>query len=274
VHFGDRLDDVIGEEATVAFIRFVLRVASEGLRAHQSEGLIRDRIRAELQTHFSNEDKRLLALAAEHAALVFDLASLVREGIATAAEEQAGLERLARRARRFEHDADQLVVAMREAVARRPDHGVVLRLVADADDAADQLEEVAFLLELLAESKARGRPLEAVGVLSELLVEGAQEWIKALANAMAVDGNAAPVSADAHEDASDFLVAVDRVGELEHRADDAERALTYAAVQHASDFRQLHLYAEIGRSLESAADALKRASLTTRDYVLGNLLKR
>lgn len=51
-------------------------------------------------------------------------------------------------------------------------------------------------------------------------------------------------------------------------------ALTYATVQHATDFRQLHLYAEIGRGLEEAADALKRASLITREYVLGNLLSR
>jgi len=78
----------------------------------------------------------------------------------------------------------------------------------------------------------------------------------------------------AHEVADDFLVAVARVSELEHRADDAERALTYATVQHATDFRQLHLYAEIGHGLEEAADALKRASLITREYVLGNLLSR
>ena len=52
-----------------------------------------------------------------------------------------------------------------------------------------------------------------------------------------------------------------RVAALEHEADDAERALTYAAVQDTQDFRQLHLYAEMGSGLEEAADALKRASL-------------
>jgi hypothetical protein len=57
---------------------------------------------------------------------------------------------------------------------------------------------------------------------------------------------------------------------LEHAADDAERALRYEAVQRAQDFRQLHLYAEVGRALEEAADALKTASLLTREVVLGN----
>ena len=75
--------------------------------------------------------------------------------------------------------------------------------------------------------------------------------------------------AAAHEDADDFLVAVDRVLALEHAADDAERGLRYEAVQHAQDFRQLHLYSEVGRALEEGADALKRASLITRDLVLG-----
>jgi hypothetical protein len=65
---------------------------------------------------------------------------------------------------------------------------------------------------------------------------------------------------------------VDRVGNLEHEADDAERALTSVAVQHARDFRQLHLYAEMGRSLEAGADALKRASLMAREHVLGRVL--
>jgi uncharacterized protein Yka (UPF0111/DUF47 family) len=274
MHFGDRLCDVLGAEATFAFVCFVLRAASEGLRERQSQALIRDRVRADLQTHFSNEDKRLLRLAADHAGLIFEIATLVRDGIAAADDDASGLGKLARRARRFEHDADMLVVATREAVARRPDHAVLLQLVTAADDAADQLEEVAFLLELLAESKVKGKPLEALGLLSDLLVEGAQEWIKALGHAMVVDRSEHGEAAVAHEVADDFLVAVAQVSELEHRADDAERALTYATVQHATDFRQLHLYAEIGRSLEEAADALKRASLITREYVLGNLLSR
>ena len=273
MHFGDRLCDVLGVEATDAFLRFAFRAASEGLRERQSEALIRDRVRADLQTHFSNEDRRLLKLAADHAGLIFEIATLVRDGIAAATDDAAGLGRLARRARRYEHEADLLVVATREAVARRPDHAVLLQLVAAADDAADQLEEVAFLLELLAESKVTGRPLETLAALADLLVEGAQEWIKTLGHAMIVDRGQQGGSV-VHEVADDFLVAVDRVAELEHRADDAERALTYAAVQHAHNFRQLHLYAEIGRSLEEAADALKRASLVTREYVLGNLLGR
>jgi len=73
-------------------------------------------------------------------------------------------------------------------------------------------------------------------------------------------------------DADDFLIAIDKLCELEHGADDAERALIHAAVQRARNFRQLHMYAEIGHSLESASDALKWAGLMTRDHLLGTVL--
>jgi len=69
VHFGDRLSDMIGEEATMSFLRFVFRAASEGLTARQSHGLIRDRMRADLAAHFSNESRRLLQAAGDHAGL-------------------------------------------------------------------------------------------------------------------------------------------------------------------------------------------------------------
>ena len=137
-----------------------------------------------------------------------------------------------------------------------------------ADDAADELEEAAFLLELLTESEARGEPLDALRALAELLVEGAQEWIKALSHAAHVDRTRG-AGAGAREDVDDFLIAIDGLLELEHRADDAQRALIHASVQGARNFRQLHMYSEMGRGLEAAADALKWAALITRDHLLG-----
>ena len=48
--------------------------------------------------------------------------------------------------------------------------------------------------------------------------------------------------------------------------------LTAAAVRHAADFRQLHLYSALGDRLEEAADALRRASLILRERVLGEVV--
>jgi hypothetical protein len=70
----------------------------------------------------------------------------------------------------------------------------------------------------------------------------------------------------------DFLTAIDRISGLEHQADDAERALAASAVQHAKDFRQLHLFTAIGAKFEAAADALKHVSLLLRDHVLETVI--
>ncbi|HYB90964.1 MAG TPA: DUF47 family protein [Candidatus Binataceae bacterium] len=261
MHFGDRLCDVLGDTEAVEFLRFVFRTATEGLLSGLSHGLIRDRIRVTLAAHFSNEERRLLRLASDHAGLIFEIASLIRDGLTAGPN---GMDRRARRADRFEHDADQLVVAIRETVRRRPEYGVFIPLLERADDAADELESAAFLLVL---GTHQGRPLEALQTLADLVVEASQEWIKALGHATQI-GRAA---GDAETE--DFLKAIDRVAALEHQADDAERALAATTVQHATDFRELHLFTAIGGKLEAAADALKHATFILREHVLEEMLR-
>ncbi len=265
MHFGDRLSDVLGVAETEAFLRFVFHAATDGLLARRSPSFVRDRVRAELLRHFTNEERRLLQLAADHAGLVFELASLTRDGVQAVTGGAHGLEKLVRRAARFEHDADQLVIDVRDAVKRRPEYGAFRPLIEASDDAADELEEAVFLLGMLAAAKPDGPVLEPLRTLAGLLDEAAREWVKALAHAAHVKD---PGTAD---DTDDFLTAIDRIAALEHEADDVERALTEAAVRHAADFRQLHLYAALGTKLEAASDALMHASLVLRDHVLAEL---
>ena len=260
MHFGDRLCDVLGDAETSEFMGFVLRAATEGLLSGQSHALIHDRIRVTLATHFSNEERQLLRLAADHAALVFEIASLVRDGLQAEAH---GSGKRARRAQRFEHDADQLVGETRAAVRRRPDYAIFLPLLEAADEAADELEDAAFLLDL---DTLQGKPLEALQTLADLLAEASQEWIKAVGHATQI-GLAA-----SRAETEDFLTAIDRVAALEHQADAAERTLAATAIGHAKDFRQLHLFTALGGKLEAAADALKHASLMLRDHVLETVI--
>jgi uncharacterized protein Yka (UPF0111/DUF47 family) len=264
MHFGDRLCDVLGVTETEAFLRFVLRAATDCLTARRSPSLLRDRIGTELARHFSNERRRLLCLSADHAALLFELAALVRDSVLALGEpNQHGA---VERARGYEHDADRLVIDARLAVRRRPDHAIFIPLLHAADDAADELEEAVFLLGLLSETGPAALVAEPLQAVAALLVEAAQEWLKALLNAAHAEDRSNV------EDADDFLVAIDRVAALEHATDDAERALAAAAVRHAEDFRQLHLYTALGAKLETAADALKHASLMLRDHLLGEML--
>lgn len=260
MHFGDRLCYVLGDAEALKFLRFVFQAATEGLLSNQSHALIHDRIRVTLAAHFSNEERQLLRLVADHAGLIFELAGSVRDGLQADSD---GARKRARRARRFEHDADHLVIQTREAVRLRPDYSVFLSLMQAADDAADELEDAAFLVDL---NTLQGKPLEALQTLADMLAEASQEWIKAVGHATQIGFAASALETE------DFLTSIDRLASLEHKADDAERTLTVMAVEHAQDFRQLHLFAAIGTNLEAAADALKHASLILRDHMLGDVL--
>ncbi len=260
MRFGDRLCEILGDAETTAFLQFVFRAATEGIMSTQSHALIQDRIRVALASQFKNEERQMLGRAAEHAGLVFELAALVVDGVRDEATHRS---RRARRARRFEHDADRIVADVRDAVRRRPDYAVFLELVEAADEAADALEDVAFLIDLeLLEGKALG----ALQDLADLLAAASQEWVKAVGHAGQI-GRA--VGGDETED---FLAAIARIRALEHESDDAERLLAASAVQHAKDFRQLHLYSAVGDRLEAAADALEHASLILREHVLEHVI--
>jgi uncharacterized protein Yka (UPF0111/DUF47 family) len=260
MHFGDRLCDVLGDAETSAFLQFVFQAATDGMLSAESHALVQDRVRVRLASQFSNEERQLLARTAEHAGLVFELASLVRDGIR---EDATNRTKRAARAGRFEHDADQFVADTRETVRRRPEYAVFVTLLEAADEAADALEDAAFLLDLeTLEGKALG-PLQA---LAELLTTASQEWVKAVGHAGQIGRTAGLAETE------DFLAAIARIGALEHEADDAERTLAASAVQHAGDFRQLHLFAAVGDKLEAAADALKHASLILREQVLEHVI--
>ncbi|MGD0633325.1 MAG: hypothetical protein ABSA13_03470 [Beijerinckiaceae bacterium] len=256
MHFGDRLCDVLGDAETLECLSFVFRAATEGLLSGQSHALIHDRIRVSLAAHFSNEERQLLRIAAGHAGLIFEIASLVLDGLQAGAD---GAGKRARHAQQFEHDADQLVIDTRSAIHRRPEYAVFQPLLETADDAADALEDAVFFLDL---DRLRGKPMDALRSLAGLLMDASQEWIKALGHAERIGLEESQAETD------DFLSAIDRIAALEHMADDAERTLAAAAFEHAPDFRQLHLFTTIGGRLEAAADALKHASSILRQHVL------
>ena len=148
----------------------------------------------------------------------------------------------------------------------RPDFAPYRAIMQVADDAADHLEEIAFLLGLFPEGKGSGAGLEPLQKLADILVAAVQEWIKALAHAVHVEPHGA------REDADDFLIAIDRIASLEHDADEAQRQVTIVALREAADFRQLHLITAIGDALERSSDALMHGSFLLRDHVLADVL--
>jgi hypothetical protein len=88
---GDRLYDVLGEEEGFAFVQFAFKTATGGLLARQSDGLIQDRICAELLNHLKTREVRLLKIAADHAGLIFEIGTAVRDSLVGSAEDSASL---------------------------------------------------------------------------------------------------------------------------------------------------------------------------------------
>jgi uncharacterized protein Yka (UPF0111/DUF47 family) len=141
-------------------------------------------------------------------------------------------------------------------------------LLGEADDAADGLEDAAFLLTLLPSPSAVASLRPPFEHLATLLVSAAQEWERCLAAASAVRKR------DARDGLQGFLESVDRIVVLEDQTDGAERALIAALFGGTTDARALHLLLLVAQAFEQAADALAHAALALRDHVLEEATSR
>lgn len=271
LQWGGQLADALGEARTAEFLKFTLQTATEGLLAGRSDPLIRDEIRAELRHYFDTIQEGLLAVAAEHAGLVVELAMASRDCLllGVLAQDRDYLDRAARRAKGWEHRADQLVNKCRAARGWRGETSQpLIDLVRTADDAADKLEEAVFLIDLLPGGGGADGSFTALQELSGLLVEGSREYLKAVENARFVHRGSE------RERVEDFLEAVDHTLLAEHQADDAHRRAKASIPTFSGDFKELHLFMEIADCLEEAADVLMHSALNLRDYVLGEAITR
>jgi uncharacterized protein Yka (UPF0111/DUF47 family) len=266
VRFGERLEDSLGVEPAVAFLRFVLRETAEGLLEGRSHSLIRERVRAELANAFAAAGERLLEPVQRHAAVTRDLAATVSR--LSRLDGTIDPREAAARAKAREREADEIVVEVRSLVERIPEEGAFERVVQAADDAADEMEEAIFALTLLPASVARyadvGAALKRLGEL----VEGATAaWVECVDTARRASRGAA------WTETRPFLDAVDRVVTIERETDEAERHAAAALMAcEGIDARVLVVATQIAERLEAATDALLHAGLTLRDHVLGAVM--
>jgi uncharacterized protein Yka (UPF0111/DUF47 family) len=264
IRFGARLDEILGRESARSFLQSLLRVTSEGLRNHQSARLIQDEVHAELLTHLQTNEQGSLALAADHAMLLTALAALVSEALAPAEalSTASTANEFAARAKLWESQADQLVSRARSLREPSPNGTALARLLSEADDVADGLEEVAFLLTLVPHGQVPYQGVQALRDLAELMTSGTRSYVKCIECARDTDVLAT------YEETEEFLVAIDAVIAFEHASDERERIVKAMLVEVAQDFRALHVLSEIAACLGDAADALARCALILRDYIL------
>lgn len=265
---GDRLDDVLGEDAAQALLVDLLALAWQAAQRQQPVALVADEARwllaRRLQGRLGQMD-----LLEEHAALCHALAQGVRDGLAHGVHRDAhAAAQLTARAKAWERQADHLVMRARTLAERQPQWQPLARLLERSDDVADALEEAAFVLGMVADGHHQGWSgpvLAELQALAGAVLGATQDHVKALAvvrslgqpGARAGGGN----GHDGHDggeaaDRDEFLAASWRVLNAERQCDTLLRSTRRVLAREVHDAASLLLGNELAAALEQASDAL------------------
>ncbi len=260
---GDRLDELLTEARAVQFLRFNLKQALEGMSQGRPASLVADEIRTELASQVRSTEDALLDTALEHAGLIVELADTVRAALdAAQAGRQHEVAAMAEHAKDWETAADRELNLAR-ATLQEGDN-FLLRLMSEADDIADDLEEAVFHITL--SPRAPASSIAALGRLVEPVANASRELVKALA-ASRHARRGVP-----REDMDDFLQAVHAIRTMEHASDLAEREVKRTLAGDSRPFAEVFGVVEAARNLEEAADGLMHAALLLRDHVMGKVI--
>ncbi|MEJ6008202.1 DUF47 family protein [Paucibacter sp. AS339] len=261
---GDRLDEVLGESGAQAFLIEVLRLASHALLQNQPSALVADEARLLLARQLQQRAPEF-DLLAEHAAYCQTLAEGISQALAHGWEhDKEAAAKLAQRAKTWERQADHLVMQARERARRQPRWAPFAGLLQTADDAADALEECAFLLSLIADHHHQGWNRELRDLLSQLaqaVLHATQEQVKAVAVARGL--NAASEAAEHDE----FVAATWQVLRAERQCDELLRAAKRCMAAELSNAAALMLVNDLANQLELASDRLLNAAYAMRELV-------
>ena len=264
IGFGERLDRALGREASVDFLKTVLRVSAEALLQGGSMRLARDRIEADLVRHLQRLDGMLLAIVVRQAGLAREIAAGIAQFIA-ARQTGTPFDRaaLAAQARRIEEKADKIAIDARNEIDRFEADRSIEQLINQAEQAIDELEQAAFIASLAPADIAENL-LAPLAKLAGAAVSGCEA--AAMGAAAAAD-----VPEGQRIDSEDALAAVGRLIEAEHQGDEAERAITAILLSHDFDLKTALSVLELARAVERATDRLAGFGHLLRARVLADL---
>jgi uncharacterized protein Yka (UPF0111/DUF47 family) len=263
LQFGDEFEHVLNREKAIEFLKFVLKTCAEGLMHGKSDFTIRDEVRIELSKYFHSIDETLLGIAADHASLVVEISTTVRDGLVQIeSEDREFVMRNAKRAMVWERNADALLNNIRLTIKRSNASGIFEKFVSNADDAADSMEETLFLLTLVSKHDIIGDFYEPILKLAELATHSSMEYLKLIQNATIID------KASTREQIDDFLQTIDKIITIEHQADDVNRSVKAAILNGSNNFKQLHILDEISKNIEEVTDSMMKSAVLIRDYVM------
>jgi uncharacterized protein Yka (UPF0111/DUF47 family) len=276
IGFGERFDSVLGRNAAMDFLKGVLRTSTEALLEGRSVPLVRDRIEADLVRGLKRVDSSLLATVVHQAGLAREIAAAVAHhvgglaaGIARSSDGASGDgaesdgAQLAAKARRIEEKADRIAREARAEVARLDAGPTIEQLVNGIEDVVDELEQAAFIASLLPANTGESL-LRALSDLCAIALKGTETA------ASGVDA-AGEVPEGRRADSEDALAAIDRLVDVEHEADAAERSVTAQVLHGGLDFASSIAALELARALERATDRMAGFGHLLRAHVLADL---
>jgi len=240
IGFGDRLDQALGRAAAVDLLKTVLQVSAEALLAGHSVRLVRERIEAELVRHLERVESTLLAIVVRQAGLAREIAADIGRFIAEQQAHRAcDRDAMAARARQIEEKADRIAIEARGEVARFGADQTIEHVINAVEEAIDELEQAAFIASLI----PADLPAELLSPLAELCSAALASTEAAARGASA----AADVPDGQRIDSDDAMAAIGRLVEIEHKADDIERALTTTLLRGDFDLKTALSALELAR---------------------------
>jgi uncharacterized protein Yka (UPF0111/DUF47 family) len=263
---GDRLDDVLGENSASEFLLEVLRISSVMLRHQQPVALVADEVRM-LLARVLRQRTFEFDLLAEHAAFCHAIALTLCDAIENAAgSEGAQHNSPVLRAKRWERQADHLLMEARQRGARQNRWLPVVELLEKADDVADALEEAIFIHSMTLIEPLSGLPISVNNDLRQLAyatLAAIQDLVRAIeiARGISEKGDSA--------DGELFLQTLWRMLHAERLCDELTRQARTTIVRtlHASPVG-LMLASDLAATIEKASDALLATGHVLRKMVL------
>jgi uncharacterized protein Yka (UPF0111/DUF47 family) len=264
IGFGERLDQALGRNAAIDFLKTAMRVSTEALSAGRSVRLVRDQIEADLIRRLERVDSALLTIVLRQVGLAHDVTAAIAHHIA---ELQAGRpsdsKQLAARAGQIERKADRIALEARKEVARLNAGPIIEQLVDRVEESVDELEQAAFIASLA----PAGIDLALLSALAELCA------VATTATEAAASGLAAAleVPEGRRADSEEALAAVIRLIDAEHAADARERDVTARVFASGFDVATSLSVLELARAIERATDRLAGFGHLLRRHIMTDL---
>jgi uncharacterized protein Yka (UPF0111/DUF47 family) len=264
IGFGERLDQALGRNAAVDFLKTAMRVSTEALSAGRSVRLVRDQIEADLVRRLERVDSALLAIVLRQVGLAHDVTTAIAHHIeALRAGRPIDGKLLAVRAGQIERKADRIALEARKEAERLNAGPIIEQLVDRVEEAIDELEQAAFIASLA----PAGIDAALLSALAELCT------VATTATEAAASGLAATIEVPEgrRADSEDALAAVIRLIDAEHGADARERDVTARVFGGGFDVATSLAVIELARAVERATDRLAGFGHLLRRHIMTDL---